>query len=217
MTPQLRRFTNEGRGNQISGQYPWRVGETLKFELEMSDRLDGRPMVEARLNDRWIGWLPFEGEDLIGCFSFIEDLKYGADSVHLRYRHEPTRRFTTHLTVLDSAPRTFFVAIGFSRLVNRVHVPCGYFGIQDGGRVLFSVWDADSTCVVADRPERDEASALLPRAARFRASTLEGPVTLAKFTAPGEGHLVDGPEFELQTGGRYGVAGFTARRVKDIA
>jgi hypothetical protein len=105
-----------------------------------------------------------------------------ASSVHLRYDAPPATYVTTAMTVTESAPRSFFVAIGGSRF---------YFGLQEhygkaGGadkNVLCSVWDDG-----------------LHRAS---VGNLGGGVTANVFSGEGTGIQCRMP-FDWQVGVKYG-------------
>ena len=70
-------------------------------------------------------------------------------SVHLNYQAGEGTAFTTEVTVDQSAPGTYFCAIGWNK---------GYFGIQEQekGRkvVIFSVWDSQDDDKTALDPSR---------------------------------------------------------------
>jgi hypothetical protein len=104
---------------------------------------------------------PFAGETL----ATLKGLRY-APSIHLRYNPAPkAQTYYNEIEVTDSAPGTFFMAIGFNQ---------GYFGIQEAANgkkwFLFSIWDShdhDKNAQTEDKRTIAEHIAPGTRAQRF--------------------------------------------------
>jgi Domain of unknown function (DUF3472) len=159
-------FNGEGTGTQLSFNRPWKLGEPLHFRLEAVQWSKDSSDYTAYLDGAFVGTVRTDGNLLESMYTFIEDVRYGADAVHLRVdMAAPVHSFRTTLKIMRSERRTFYVACGFRR---------GYFGIQDLNdageqRVLFSVWDVGSKCVVdpATRPKFNAESAAINRTAIY--------------------------------------------------
>jgi hypothetical protein len=159
------KFNGEGTGHQLSFVRPWSIGEPIHFRVEARQATETLCDYTAYLDGQLVGTVRTNGNLIESMYTFIEDIRYGADAAHLRVRTpQPVHSMQTTLRVMRSDRRTFYVACGMRR---------AYFGIQDLNnlgeqRVLFSVWDIGSTCVVVgERPKRNLQSAAINRTAIF--------------------------------------------------
>ncbi len=201
----VNRFGGEGTGAQIVYYYDWSFEEPITFQIDAELESENVTTYTGRFNNMPLATVRTSGHLMTFCYSFVEDVKYGAHAVDLIYDTPVLQSFRTTLTIHESAPRTFFVGCGCRK---------GYFGIQDwndAGKkpVLFSFWDYDSKCVVeGPKPERNMQSAAIRRMASYRPEMLINgvwePITRGQFRARGEDGVAAGfrdGAYWLSTGG----------------